>query len=265
MSKADRRARKRDNKQLGRAEREAAAKRAKQRSGLIRGSIAVAAIIGGIALILALGGNDSKKKATATTTPATTAATTTTVALPASCDATVPTPDKGQTFAKAPAQTIDPAKKYVAKLTTTCGAITIELDAKNAPVATNNFVFLARKHFFDGLSWHRVAQDFVIQSGDPNGNGSGDPGYSVKGEVPKDGAYPIGSLAAAKGDSEADGTMGSQFFIVTGTGTPLEAKYARFGKVTGGMDIVQKLGSFANGDGPPTHPLYIFKVTISES
>ena len=98
MGKADRRARKRDNKQMGRAEREAAIKRAKQRSGLIRGTIAVVAIVGGIALILTLGGKDSKKKAAATTvaTTTTTPAPTTTVALPASCDAKVPTKGKPQ-------------------------------------------------------------------------------------------------------------------------------------------------------------------------
>ena len=271
MSKADRRARKRDNKQMGRAEREAAVKRAKQRSGLIRGSIAVAAIIGGIALILTLGGKNSKKAtattaaaaATTTTSPAST--TTTTVALPASCNATVPTPQKPKTYAKAPAMTIDPTKTYTATMTTTCGTITLALDAKNAPVATNNFVFLARQHFYDGLSWHRVVKDFVIQSGDPKGDGSGGPGYSVKGETPKDG-YSIGSLAAAKSQSEPDGTMSSQFFIVTGAqGAQLPSQYARFGKVSAGLNVAQQLGSFAKGDGPPTHPLYIFKVTISES
>lgn len=269
MGKADRRARKRENKYQGRAEREAAAKRAKQRSGFIRGAIAVVVIIGGIALILFLGKDDKKAAAPTTVKTATTvAATTTTVALPADCDGKVPTPSKPQTYAAAPAMTIDMAKTYTATITTTCGSITLALDAKNAPIATNNFVFLARKHFYDGLKWHRVAKDFVIQSGDPNGNGSGDPGYTVKGETPKDG-YPIGSLAAAKNDSEADGSMGSQFFIVTGAGTPLATHYARFGKITKGLDIAQKLESFSNasigGDGPPTHPLYIFKVSISES
>jgi cyclophilin family peptidyl-prolyl cis-trans isomerase len=270
MSKADRRARKRENKQTGRAEREAAVKRAKQRSGLIRGSIAVAAIIGGIALILTLGGGGSKKKAAPTTvnpaaTTSTVAATTTTSKLPVGCDNKVPTPGKPQTYSSAPKMTIDRAKTYTATMTTTCGTIKLQLDAKNAPIATNNFVFLAQKHFYDGLKWHRVVKGFVIQGGDPKGDGSGGPGYTVKGETPSDG-YPLGSIAAAKGTNDPPGSMGSQFFIVTGqNGTTLPHDYARWGKVTAGFDVAQKMESLSNGDGPPTHPLYIFKVTISES
>lgn len=262
MAKADKRARKRDNKQMARAEREAAAKRAKQKSGLIRGGIVGAVIIGGIALILTLGGKDPKK-ATSTTKPA--ATTTSTLAMPAGCVKTKPPAAAPKTYTAAPAMTIDKTKTYTATMTTSCGTITIGLDAANAPVATNNFVFLARAHFYDGLTWHRVVKDFVIQSGDPKGDGSGGPGYTVKGEPPKDG-YQLGSLAAAKGSADPDGTMGSQFFIVTGkNGASLPSQYARFGKVTKGLDVAQKLESLSVGDGPPSQPLYIFKVTISES
>lgn len=271
MSKADRRARKRENKYQGRAEREAAAKRAKQRSGFIRGTIAVVVIVGGIALILFLGKDDKKAaapttaKPAATSTPTTVSATTTTTKLPAGCDDKVPTPGKPQTYSSAPKMTIDPAKTYTATITTTCGTIKVDLDAKNAPIATNNFVFLARKHFYDGLKWHRVAKDFVIQGGDPTGDGAGGPGYQIKGEPPPNG-YLLGSIAAAKGPDDPAGTMGSQFFIVTGQrGTTLPNDYARFGIVTTGLDVAQKMESLSTGDGPPTHPLYIFSVSISES
>lgn len=276
MSKADRRARKRDNKLQGRAAREAAAKRAKQRSGLIRGTIAVLAIVGGLALILALGHKDSKKAtattttkpgATSTTTPVTTTPTTALAPFTkTACNNSKPAAGtKRPTFSKPPPTTIDPAKKYTATFTTSCGTITVALDAKGAPVATNNFVFLAGQHFYDGLTWHRDIPNFVIQGGDPKGDGSGGPGYSVQGEPPKDG-YPLGALAAAKTDQEPAGTMGSQFYIVTGTnGMGLPNDYARFGVVTKGIDVARTIESFGNTAGKPSRTLYIFKVSISES
>ncbi|MDQ1466997.1 MAG: hypothetical protein QOH10_1412 [Actinomycetota bacterium] len=273
MSKADRRARKRENKVQGRAEREAAAKRQKQRSGFIRGTIAVVAIVGGIALILALGHKDSKKKAvTSTKNPAATTTTkpVVTTALPAltktACNNDKPPANTSRpTFSKAPAMTIDKAKTYTATITTSCGTITVALDAKNAPVATNNFVFLAQHHFYDGLTWHRDIPNFVIQGGDPKGDGTGGVGYSVQGEPPKNG-YPLGALAAAKTKQEPAGTMGSQFYIVTGTnGMSLPNDYASFGVVTKGIDVARTIESFGNSDGKPSRTLYMFKLSISVS
>jgi cyclophilin family peptidyl-prolyl cis-trans isomerase len=262
MSKAERRARKRENKLQGRAQREAAAKRAKQRSGFIRGAIAVVVIVGGLALILVLSHKSSKKAAAP---PATT---TTTVALPAGCVATKPPAAKQETWAKAPAMTINPAKTYTATMTTTCGAITIVLDSKEAPKTVNSFVFLAQHHFYDGLTFHRVAKDFVVQGGDPRGDGTGGPGYSLPTEAPKNG-YKAGSVAMANAGA---GTTGSQFFLTWAAsgaknlgGPPY--LYSILGQVTSGLDAVQKMGSLApaSGDGAPVHPLYIFKVSISES
>ena len=175
--------------------------------------------------------------------------------------------DIKRSFSKPPPMTIDPNKSYTAVMKTSEGTITLALDAKTAPVATNNFVFLAQNNFYDGLDFHRVAKDFVIQGGDPKGDGSGGPGYTVEGEVPTD-HYPVGALAAAKTGSDPAGTMGSQFFIVTGSqGGTLPNDYARFGSVTGGLDVAQKIGSFApaSGDGTPTKKVKIEKVTIKES
>jgi cyclophilin family peptidyl-prolyl cis-trans isomerase len=272
MSKADRLARKRENKYQGRAEREAAAKRAKQRSGLIRGAIAVIVIVGGISLILFLGRDDKKAASTTTAKPA--ATTSTTVALPAGCVDTKPPAAKPQTFKKAPAMTIDPAKTYTATMTTTCGEITIALDAKQAPKTVNSFVFLAKKHFYDGLRFHRAARDFVVQGGDPKGDGTGGPGYKLPTEPPKDG-YSAGSVAMANAGPD---TTGSQFFL---TWTDAGAQtlggppylYSILGQVTKGLDVVEKLGSLYNRDQNPQDPatqktalpLYIFKVSISES
>jgi cyclophilin family peptidyl-prolyl cis-trans isomerase len=182
----------------------------------------------------------------------------------------IPKKDTSQT---APAQTIDPAKTYTATMDTSCGAITLQLDAATAPIATNNFVFLAREGFYDGLPFHRAAEGFVIQGGDPKGDGSGGPGYTVVGEVPTD-SYPIGALAAAKSGSAPNGDFGSQFFIVTGkNGAQLPNQFARFGKVTKGLIVAKKIESFAPkpakgataGDGPPTQKVIIDSVNITES
>lgn len=271
MSKADRRARKRENKLQGRAEREAAIKRRKQRSGAIRGAVVVLVIVAVIALIF-ITGHKSKKAATPTTTkPAATsstaATTTTTVPLPASCVATTPPAAKPQTYKTAPPMTIDPAKTYTATMKTSCGSITIALDAKEAPKTVNSFVFLAQHHFYDGLKFHRVVKDFVVQGGDPKGDGTGGPGYNLPTEPPKAG-YTAGSVAMANAGA---GTTGSQFFL---TWTASGAKnlggppylYSILGHITKGLDVVTTMGSLAPvGDGPPVHPLYIFSVSISES
>jgi cyclophilin family peptidyl-prolyl cis-trans isomerase len=169
--------------------------------------------------------------------------------------------------------TIDPAKTYTAVISTSCGDITVALDAKNAPKGVNNFVFLAKQGFYDGLTWHRVVPNFVIQGGDPLGNGTGSPGYEdVVTELPANG-YPLGTLAYAKAPSAAAGSAGSQFFVVTSDRpSSLEQKsngsyqYGVFGHVTSGIAVAKKMEGFApaSGDGAPTRPLYIFKVTISE-
>ena len=146
------------------------------------------------------------------------------------------------TFTEPPPMTIDANKKYTAVIETSCGKITLDLDAKAAPKTVNNFVFLAGKKFFDGIIFHRVVKDFVIQSGSPDGTGSGGPGYKFEDELPQDG-YKLGSLAMA---NSGPATNGSQFFIVTGqNGTTLPNNYSRFGMVTGGLEVAQKLESFA--------------------
>ena len=163
--------------------------------------------------------------------------------------------------------TIDTAKTYVAHVSTTCGTFDITLDAKVAPKTANSFVFLARHHFYDGLNFHRLVPDFVIQGGDPKGDGTGGPGYELPTEPPTNG-YKQGSVAMA---NAGPGTTGSQFFVAVsangaqGLGGP-PYLYSDLGTVTKGFDVIQKLMTFAPAtDGPPTRPLYMFKVTISES
>ncbi len=180
----------------------------------------------------------------------------------------------GKQYDSAPPMTVHTGATYTATFDTTCGKFTVALDAKNSPKGVNNFVFLARAGFYDGLQWHRVVQDFVIQGGDPTGTGGGGPGYSVVTESPTR-PYETGDLAWAKTGAEAPGTAGSQFFVTTGDPGPLNATqngstydYGYFGHVTAGLAVAKKLESFAvpsDPNGAPSQPLYIFKITITET
>ncbi|MFN8034620.1 MAG: peptidylprolyl isomerase [Acidimicrobiia bacterium] len=170
------------------------------------------------------------------------------------------------TLGTAPPITADPAKSR-AGLQTSEGTIVIALDFVNAPKAAGNFATLVGKGFYDGLTFHRAAKDFVIQGGDPKGDGTGGPGYVIQGEVPKTG-YKLGSVAMAKTAADPPGTSGSQFFIITGVnGTQLPADYALVGQVTGGLDVAQKIESYAPTtepfDGTPTKKVTITKATLS--
>lgn len=172
-------------------------------------------------------------------------------------------------YSKAPAQTIDPSKTYTATMDTSEGTIVMALDAAQYPTSVNNFVFLAKNKFYDGLLVNRAAKDFAFQTGSPSNTMSGDPGYSVVGEVPKSTpAYPVGAVAFGKGGSEPAGSAGSQFFVVTGSSNlDLPAEYAGIGTVTEGLDVAQKIAALypTSGDGPPTKKVTIKKITITES
>jgi cyclophilin family peptidyl-prolyl cis-trans isomerase len=162
---------------------------------------------------------------------------------------------------------IDPAKTYKATMETSMGTIVIDLDAKRAPKTVNSVAALSRCGFYDGLIFHRIVKGFVIQGGDPQGTGLGGPKYSVTEAPPSDLKYEIGTVAMAKTGSEAAGTSGSQFFIVSGPqGASLPPDYALVGKVSSGQDVVSKIEAVpVNGDDRPNDPPKILKVTIAES
>ncbi len=284
MPSPDKRQRKKENARVAREAREAEAKKRRRNRTIRNGVIAVAVFVIAVVVINLVTHKDKNKSvavsptSTSSSIPTTTTGTKTTV--PAAALASVkcttakpPTTAKNQNQ-KAPAQTIDPTKTYTAVISTSCGDITVALDAKNAPKGVNNFVFLAKQGFYDGLTWHRASKDFVIQGGDPKGDGSGSPGYTdVITELPKNG-YPLGTLAYAKTSVAPAGSAGSQFFVVTGDRpASLETKsngsyqYGVFGHVTKGIEVAKKMEGFApaSGDGTPTQPIYINRVTISES
>ncbi|MBV8161897.1 MAG: peptidylprolyl isomerase [Acidimicrobiia bacterium] len=163
---------------------------------------------------------------------------------------------------------IDPSKTYTATMQTSQGGpVAMALDAKKAPRTVNNFVVLARYHFYDGLTFHRIVPDFVIQGGDPQGTGQGGPGYQFADELPQAGQYKPGSLAMA---NSGPNTNGSQFFIVLSDNgaKQLQPLYSLFGQVTGGMDVVDKIAALGDPNAPngePKQRVTITSVTIQES
>jgi peptidyl-prolyl cis-trans isomerase B (cyclophilin B) len=155
-------------------------------------------------------------------------------------------------YSKPPQMQIDAGKSYKATFDTSKGAIVCELFPKDAPNTVNNFVFLAREGFYDGTTFHRVIQDFMIQGGDPTGTGRGGPGYKFEDEVKNNPRkHQVGSLSMA---NAGPNTNGSQFFITHVVTNWLDGKHTVFGQVQSGQDIVS---SIEQGD-------QVNKVTVEE-
>jgi cyclophilin family peptidyl-prolyl cis-trans isomerase len=177
-----------------------------------------------------------------------------------------------KTYSQPPAMQIDTSKKYYASVETTLGAFKIQLFPQETPKTVNNFVFLSREGFYNGVIFHRIIKEFMIQTGDPKGTGSGGPGYRFADELPPKHKYEPGIVAMA---NAGPNTNGSQFFICTGAssrnldGYP---NYTQFGKIIEGMDVVQKIASVpvvANPNNPreiskPSDPPAIKSITITE-
>jgi len=260
VSKANKRERQRQNRELAKTERDRLIKRDRRMRTVRSLLFVLIPVLVIFVVIYFLRDDDSESSSSVSTSDC----------REVPKDQKIPKKDTSQS---APPMTIDTAKTYTATMKTSCGTITIALDAKAAPIATNNFVFLSKEGFYDGLPFHRAAKGFVIQGGDPAGDGSGGPGYTVVGEVPTD-SYPVGSLAAAKSGDAPAGDFGSQFFIVTGkNGAQLPNDYARFGKVSQGLAVAKKIEALSpepaegatTGDGEPTERVIIDSVTIAES
>ncbi len=165
-----------------------------------------------------------------------------------------------------PTAELKKGKTYVARVLTNCGEFDITLDADRAPRTGGSFKALADKRFYDGLSFHRIVAGFVIQGGDPKGDGSGGPGYTITETPPQDLNYTKGVVAMAKTETEASGTSGSQFFVVTGEDAGLPPDYALLGKVTKGQEVVDKIGvSEVGSDEKPLQPVVIRNIRVTES
>jgi peptidyl-prolyl cis-trans isomerase B (cyclophilin B) len=210
--------------------------------------LGIAAIAGIVILIVNSGGDDGGKSKVA------------------GCEKVSAPQPKNVSKRKAPTLKLDGSKTYLATVDTSCGTFVIKLDPKQAPRTGGSFVTLARDGFYDGLGFHRIAPGFVIQGGDPAGNGSGGPGYKIRERPPSDVVYSEGTVAMAKAGPEPAGTSGSQFFVVTGNNANLPPDYALLGRVTKGLDAVQRIEQLGtSSDGPPSQPVVIKKVSISES
>lgn len=169
-----------------------------------------------------------------------------------------------KTYTTQPAMTLDKNKSYGAILKTSEGDITIELNTKETPITVNNFVFLAKEGFYNGVIFHRIIKGFMIQGGDPTGTGMGGPGYEFNDEKFV-GEYTKGTVAMA---NAGPNTNGSQFFIMH-KDVPLQKDYVIFGKVIQGMEVVDRIANLpvksVNGENStPVNPPVINSVEIIE-
>ncbi len=173
---------------------------------------------------------------------------------------------QGKQWSSPPTMALDPEKRYSATLSTSEGDITIDLLADQAPNTVNNFVFLAREGYYDGVPFHRIIKGFMVQTGDPTGTGTGGPGYQFADE-PVSLRYTRGTVAMA---NAGPNTNGSQFFIVHGDDVGLPPSYTIFGRVREGLEVLDKIAATpvkpSRGGEPssPTREVRIESVSISE-
>jgi len=165
-------------------------------------------------------------------------------------------------YSSPPDMVIDLSKSYAATLHTNHGDIEVEFDAVRSPLTVNNFVFLAREGFYDGVIFHRVIPNFMIQGGDPTGTGRGGPGYKFRDELEGEGSYERGTVAMA---NAGPNTNGSQFFIMH-RDYGLPHSYSIFGKVTAGIEAVDAIAATPTGaQDRPVQDCVINSVTVVES
>ncbi len=268
-------------KELARARAKRQAERAAQQRTrrLVAAGVVAVVAIAAIAVGLALqGGGDPDPAAgggateqptdagTALTEPPDTG---TAAATPEAQEATCPAPPDdvpeptGQQWESPPEMALDESASYTATIETTCGTITVDLFAADAPLAVNNFVFLARQGFYDGVVFHRVIDGFMIQGGDPTGTGSGGPGYQFADELDTVEQHGVGRGMLAMANAGPD-TNGSQFFIVQGDASHLTT-HTVFGEVTDGMEVVDDIAAMPTDPADrPTHDVAILSVEVTE-
>jgi peptidylprolyl isomerase len=184
------------------------------------------------------------------------------------CQMSASQPSAPKQWSTQPEMKVDQNKTYTAKIATTMGDMDVQLYAKEVPLTVNNFVFLAREGFYDNVKFHRIIKGFMVQTGDPEGTGRGGPGYRFVDE-PVTMNYDKGIVAMA---NAGPNTNGSQFFIVHGedVNQRLPKNYTIFGKVTNGIDVLEKIASVPVGNSPggepslPSQDVRMTKVTIQD-
>jgi peptidyl-prolyl cis-trans isomerase B (cyclophilin B) len=211
--------------------------------------VAIVAIVVGAILISRSGGSDDS---------------TTTSASAADGCKQVEAPEPKQVSLEAPKQTLKQGEEATAVVQTSCGTFEIALDTQRAPKTANSFAYLSEEGFYDDLTFHRIVPGFVIQGGDPLGTGTGGPGYKVVEKPPANLAYTKGTVAMAKSSAEPPGSSGSQFYVVTGADAGLPPEYALVGKVSEGLDVVERIGKLGGADEKPKQTVLIEKITIEK-
>jgi cyclophilin family peptidyl-prolyl cis-trans isomerase len=167
------------------------------------------------------------------------------------------------TFDKAPEPGLDPDKSYRAVMDTSQGRVVFELFADRTPVTVNNFVFLARQGFYDGLAFHRVIDGFMVQGGDPEGTGRGGPGYSFEDEFREDLRFDQPGLLAMA--NAGPNTNGSQFFITVSAPSHLNGRHSIFGRVAEGYEVVEAISKIpTDAQDRPKDEARIERVTVRE-
>ena len=210
----------------------------------------LAAVVIGAILISRAGGDDDGDTTSAAAGGAT-----------GGCEKVEAPAPKDVSFDK-PDQVVEKGEEVSAVVETSCGSFTIALDTERAPKTSNSFAFLAEEGFYDETTFHRIVPEFVIQGGDPEGTGAGGPGYSVVEAPPSDLEYTKGIVAMAKTETEAPGTSGSQFYVVTGANVGLPAEYALLGEVTEGYPTVEKIEKQAGEGEQPKQTILIESIKI---
>ena len=260
--------------------RRAASRTRKRRWQQVTASVlAVLLVIGGVAALAALMGDDdqtvgAEPSASASATDSATPSASTSPSPSASAGACAYAPAAGEPARDVGIPTYQAAvakRPFTATLKTNQGDVVVEMASAKAPCTTNSFRYLATKKYYDGTSCHRLTTEnlFVLQCGDPTGTGGGGPGYQFGVEnAPQDGLFPAGSVAMAR--TSDPNTNGSQFFIVyKDTQLPTEGGgYSFFGTVTEGLDVVDKVAKAGveggTGDGKPAQPVTIESVQIAQ-
>lgn len=175
--------------------------------------------------------------------------------------------DSGDRAQPCPTPSLIDGEDNVVTFKTSEGSFEVTLDTERAPVTANSFAYLTKRKFYDGLVFHRVVPDFVIQGGDPVGDtanaGTGGPGYQVVEPPPSGQKYTRGVVAMAKGGADAAGASGSQFFVVSAPDVGLPAEYALVGRVSKGLGTVDRITALGEGDGPPRKEVRITSATLS--
>lgn len=176
----------------------------------------------------------------------------------------VSAPEPKEINLPAPKQTVKRGEAPTAVVKTSCGSFEIALASKRSPKTVNSFVYLAGQGFYDGLDFYKVVSGFAIYAGDPLGDGSGGPGYSVVEPPPARTKYGEGVVAMAREPGQPPGYSGSRFFIATSVETGLPADFALLGKVAGGDGTVARINELATPEQETAQPVLIEKITVKK-